>query len=194
MFKYSIVFTFLFWCAFSVSETCTWTSPTVLGILSNYLFNSVNFFYLFAVCVVIGDFPGGSVVKNLHAKQEMRVWSLDWEDLLEEEVAFHSSILAGKIPWTEEPGGLQSIGLKRVRHDSETEHACCLYEYKFRIMSSLWIESFNSMNFPSLPLIVPFPLKSTLFAFNVVTSISFGLGFSLCVCIFFPFPYIYFIF
>ena len=51
-----------------------------------------------------------------------------------------------------------------------------------------------TMNFPSLPLIVPFPLKSTLFAFNVVTSISFGLGFSLCVYIFFPFPYIYFIF
>ena len=39
------------------------------------------------------------------------------EDLLEEEIAAHSSILAGKIPWTEEPGGLQSMELQRVRHD-----------------------------------------------------------------------------
>ena len=41
----------------------------------------------------------------------------DWEDLLEEEMATHSSILAGKIPWTEEPGGLQSMGSQRVGHD-----------------------------------------------------------------------------
>jgi len=44
--------------------------------------------------------------------QEMQVRSLGWEDLLEEEMATHSSILAWKIPWTEEPGGLQSLGLK----------------------------------------------------------------------------------
>ena len=47
----------------------------------------------------------------------MWVQSLGWEDLLEEEMATHSSILAWKIPWTEEPSGLQSIGLQRVRHD-----------------------------------------------------------------------------
>ena len=47
----------------------------------------------------------------------MRVPSLGWEDPLEEEMATHPSILDWKIPWTEEPGGLQSTGLQRVRHD-----------------------------------------------------------------------------
>ena len=51
-------------------------------------------------------FPGGSVVKNLPAVQEMRVRSLGWEDSLEKMMATYSSILAGRIPWTEEPGGL----------------------------------------------------------------------------------------
>ena len=49
-------------------------------------------------------------VKNLSVKQEMWVQSLDWEDPLEMEMAPHSSILAWEIPWTEEPGGLQSMG------------------------------------------------------------------------------------
>ena len=47
----------------------------------------------------------------------MWVQSLGWEDTLEEGMATHSSILALRIPWTEEPEGLQSIGLQRVRHD-----------------------------------------------------------------------------
>ena len=59
-------------------------------------------------------FPGGSVVKNLPAKQEMWVQSLGWEDPLEKEMATHSSILAWKIPRTDEPGRLQSIALQRV--------------------------------------------------------------------------------
>ena len=49
--------------------------------------------------------------------QDMLVPSLSQEDPLEEEVAAHSSILAWRIPWTEEPGGLQSMGLKRLEHD-----------------------------------------------------------------------------
>ena len=57
------------------------------------------------------------MVKNLPAMQERRVPSLDQEDPLEEGMATHSSNLAGKIPWTEEPGRLQSMGLQRVRHD-----------------------------------------------------------------------------
>ena len=56
-------------------------------------------------------------VKNLPAVQETRVQSLCWEDPLEREMATHSSILAWKISWTEEPGGMQSMGLQRVRHD-----------------------------------------------------------------------------
>ena len=50
------------------------------------------------------------MVKYLPAKQETWVRSLNWEDPLEEEMVAHSSILAWRIPWTEEPGGLQSIG------------------------------------------------------------------------------------
>ena len=52
------------------------------------------------------------LVKNLPAVQETHIWFLGWEDLLEKEMATHSSILAWRIPWTEEPGGLQSMGLQ----------------------------------------------------------------------------------
>ena len=56
-------------------------------------------------------------VKDLPAVQETWVQSLGWEDPLEKEMATHSSILAWKISWTEEPGGLQSMGLQRVGHN-----------------------------------------------------------------------------
>ena len=56
-------------------------------------------------------------VKSLPTVWETRVQSLGWEDPLEKEMATHSNILAWKIPWTEEPGGLQSMGLQRVGHD-----------------------------------------------------------------------------
>ena len=59
----------------------------------------------------------------------MRVQSLGWEDPLEEEMATHSSILAGIIPWTEKPGGLQSMGSQRVRHNGVTEHALLKYSF-----------------------------------------------------------------
>ena len=57
------------------------------------------------------------MVKRLPARQETWVQSLGREDLLEEEMATHSSTLAWKILWTEEPGGLQSIGSQRVGRD-----------------------------------------------------------------------------
>ena len=56
-------------------------------------------------------------VRNLSAMQETQVPSLGWEDPLEKEMATHSSTLAWKIPWTEEPGGLPSMGSHRVGHD-----------------------------------------------------------------------------
>ena len=62
-------------------------------------------------------FPGGSAVKNPPAIQEVQVRSLGQEDPLEDGMATHSTILAWRIPWTEEPGGLQSIGSQRVTHD-----------------------------------------------------------------------------
>ena len=61
----------------------------------------------------IGASLGASMVAQL---QETRVQSLDQEDSPERETATHSSILAWEIPWTEEPGGLQSIGLQRVKY------------------------------------------------------------------------------
>ena len=59
-------------------------------------------------------------VNNLPAVQETQVQSLDREDPLEKEMATHSSILAWKIPWTEEPGRLQSMESRRVGHDCAT--------------------------------------------------------------------------
>ena len=64
-------------------------------------------------------FPGVSdgKKKNLPAMQETQVWSLGWEDSQEKGMATHSNILAWRIPWTEEPGGVQSMELQRVGHN-----------------------------------------------------------------------------
>ena len=70
--------------------------------------------------ILLSPFPSGSAVKNLPAMQELQetwLWSLGQEDPLEEEMATHSSILAWRIPWTEEPGELQSTGSQRVVHN-----------------------------------------------------------------------------
>ena len=77
-------------------------------------------FVLLTIIHTMGNL-GGSVVKNLPAMQKTQempwVRSLGWEDPLEEGIATHSSILAWRIPWTGEPGGLQSIGSQRVRNN-----------------------------------------------------------------------------
>ena len=57
------------------------------------------------------------MVKCLSTMRETQVQALGWEDPLEKEMAIHSSTIARKIPWTEEPGRLQSMGLQRVGHD-----------------------------------------------------------------------------
>ena len=86
----------------------------------------ISFFYMY-----LSSFPStiywrdfypltslvSQMVKCLPTMQETRVWSLGGEDPLEKEMATHSSTLAWKIPWTEVPGRLQSMGLQRVRHD-----------------------------------------------------------------------------
>ena len=66
-------------------------------------------------------FPHGSAVKNPPARQETRVWPLRQEDLLEKDMVTDSSILTWEIPWTEEPGGLQSMGSQRVGRDLATK-------------------------------------------------------------------------
>ena len=63
------------------------------------------------------------MVKNPLAKQETLLQSLGLRDPLEKEMTTHTSILAWEIPWTEEPGGLQSMRSPRVRHNLATEHA-----------------------------------------------------------------------
>ena len=76
--------------------------------------------FLKKIPMAISGFPSDSVVKNLPTMrelQEMWVRSLGWEDPLEDGMTTHSSILVQRIPWTEEPGWLQSIGSQRVRHD-----------------------------------------------------------------------------
>ena len=72
-------------------------------------------------------------IKHLPAVQETWVWSLGWEDSLEKEMAPHSSILAWRIPWIEEPGRLQSTGSQRVGHDWATSLS----------LSNTYLESLN---------------------------------------------------
>ena len=89
-------------------------------------------------------FPGGSVVKNQPVKQEMQkmlAQSLGRKDPLEKEMATHSSILAWEIPWSEEPGSLQSMGSQRVGYNLATKLSISyckvvihlLYSYQFSV-------------------------------------------------------------
>ena len=80
------------------------------GAGSHAFFFNLNF----TLCNFSQGFPGGSTVKNLSARQETRVLSLGQEDPLEQGMATHASILTWRIPWTEEPSGLQSMGSQRV--------------------------------------------------------------------------------
>ena len=67
--------------------------------------------------MVIGTYLVAQTVESLSAMRETQVQSLGWEDSLENGVATHSTFLAWRIPWTEEPGGLQSMGSQRMGHD-----------------------------------------------------------------------------
>ena len=89
------------------------------------------------------------MVKNLLAMQEIPVGSLGREDPLEKEMATHSTILAWKIPWTEEPGRLQPMGSQRVRYNEQL--TLSLYYLKY-------ISKFSS--FPNIPQYPVFPVMS----------------------------------
>ena len=82
-------------------------------------------------------------VKNLLAMQETQVWSLGWEDPMEKEMATHSSILSWRIPWTEEPGGLQSMGSQRVGHDWATKTFTCTSFRALAYTVSLYVFNLN---------------------------------------------------
>ena len=83
-------------------------------ILTLVLYFSFRLFYLYGLnwASLVAQ-----MVKNPPAMQETQVQSLGWENPLEKGMAIHSSILAWRIPWTEESGRLQSMGSQRVRHD-----------------------------------------------------------------------------
>ena len=78
---------------------------------------SLHEVYILIALPVKEGFPSDSVVRNSSAMQEMWVRSLGWEDPLGKGKATHSSILAWRIPWTDEPGRLQSRGSQRVGQD-----------------------------------------------------------------------------
>ena len=88
---------------------------TMAHILNVYIrMSSINVTLTYLTSLV------GQTVKHLSTLWETQVWSLGWENPLEKEMAIHSSTIAWKIPWTEEPGRLQSLGLQRVGHDWAT--------------------------------------------------------------------------
>ena len=79
------------------------------------------------------------MVKNMPAIQESQVWSLGQEDPLEKGMATHSSILAWRIPWKEDPGRLQSVGLQRVRLDWATNTTSSV-STKYLVLSNIVYE------------------------------------------------------
>ena len=83
--------------------------------------NSLILLFSFLLLELFGFYSCGAYSSYLHTCL-MQVRSLSWEDPLEEGITTHSSILAWEIPWTEEPGGLQSTGLQRAGHDGVSEH------------------------------------------------------------------------
>ena len=124
-------------------------------------------------------------VKNLPAMQGTWVQSLGWKDPLEEGMATHSSILAWRIPWTKEPGGLQSMGSQRVRRDSATNtHTSPDFSsllssvtYSFALKHSSCSEQYIS---PSIFLCVCFLLEGVLWwnmhspVYSAFSSVSQG--------------------
>ena len=100
------IFTFLKFCVVPIPPTTHPWKPLVFSVFSFVFFRKIR-----------GVSPVAQMVKHLPAMQETQVRSLGQEDTLEKGMATHSSILARRIPWTEEPGGLQPMGLQRVRHD-----------------------------------------------------------------------------
>ena len=108
-------------------------------------------YYIYMLSVIlhcyisVWGFPVAQLVKNLPAMQETRVQSLGRENPLEKGMATHSSFLAWRIPWTEEPCGLQSTGLQRVRHGWVTNthvyllYYICMYIYMLSIILHYYI-------------------------------------------------------
>ena len=101
-------------------------------------------------------------LKHLPAMWETCIQSLGWEDPLEKEMATHSSILAWRIPWREEPGRLQSTGSKRVRYDWVTSQIFALQCYVNFFCTTKWISyTYTWTSWTSLPLPSSHPSRSS---------------------------------
>ena len=101
-------------------KMANWKDFIILLVLLSFIFIClIHFLLCFHLCFfhLHHHLYGGSALKNPLPIQETHVWSLCWEGPLEKKMAAHSSILAWKIPWKEEPGRLQSKGSRRVGHD-----------------------------------------------------------------------------
>ena len=118
------------------------------------LFSSSLFFFFKFVCnkkILIyrhyhyfGASLVAQMVKNLPAMWETQVWSLDWEDPQEKGMVIHSSILAWRIPWAEEPGVLWSVGSQRVGHDWATNTSISLSSLFYLILTVILWRRYNS--------------------------------------------------
>ena len=97
--------------------------------------------YLWEECIWLlsTDFPGGSDSKASAYNRETQVRSLGQEDPLEKEMATHSSLLAQEIPWTEEPGGLPSMGSHRVGHDWSDLAVAATVSLPFYSQPNIWL-------------------------------------------------------
>ena len=124
--------------------------------------------YLILSVILTVGFLVPQTVKNLPAMQEIWVWPLGQENPLEKETATHSSVPAWKIPWTEEPGGLQSMGLQRTEHNWATNthnphYRECnlvqpLWKTVWRFLKKLKIE----LPYPAIALLHKYPEKMKL--------------------------------
>ena len=95
---------------FETPWTAAYQAPPSMGFSRQEYWSGVPF-------PSLGDLPNPGTEPGSPALQETQIRSLGWEDPLEKGMATHSSILAWRIPWTEEPGGLQFTGSQRVGHD-----------------------------------------------------------------------------
>jgi len=110
---------FTLFCSSEVISTILSSSSLIRSSASDVLLLIPSRVFLITLIVLFASVCSlvTRMVKRLPTMQETWVQSLDWEALLEKEMVTHSSTLAWKIPWMEEPGSLQSMGSQRVRHD-----------------------------------------------------------------------------
>ena len=149
-----------------------------------YKQNKITYAQIFIVCLIHVEFSSlvAQTVKNLPALQETMVWSLCWEDPLEKEMATHSSILTWRIPWTEEPNGLQSMGSQKVGHNWATNtFTFTTYEVLWCVLTTSYPLCSSQRKFPSchsrvlhlwFPLISSLPLLPCLLLFVPLVSTS----------------------